>query len=221
MVTWLNGMNHLEQEFNSYFGRINLHLDLDISKGIKYLLVGYFFIPSILWQISFHAALLPNITFSPSLCVLGNAWFFTYMYILDCEPLLEDVKVFAMLQCLRKIYKRFRQAIGQDLLVRNGRMTAKNVAFWLKYATELRRQMEQTGEYLKTRIMLSATEAILGSSVGVYLVLRFSQSDTLEQSLGFVLLYVFYCIQCVVRLYVTALLAEGIYREVGLPSICT
>ena len=137
------------------------------------------------------------------------------MFILDGEPLLEDVKAFSMLQCLRKIYKRFRQAIDQDVVVRNGGITEKNVAFWLKYAKELRRQAEQTGEYLKTHIMLSATEAILASSVGIYLVLRFSQSDTLEQSLGFVFLYIFYCTQCVVRLYVKALLAESIYCEVS------
>ena len=28
------------------------------------------------------------------------------MYILDCQPLLEDVKAIAMLQSLRKFYKR-------------------------------------------------------------------------------------------------------------------
>ena len=100
------------------------------------------------------------------------------------------------------------------MVVRNGGITDKNVAFWLKYSTKLRRQTEQTGEYLKTQTMLSATEAILGSSVGIYLIIRFSQGEALELSLAFVLMYVFYCVQCVVRMYVKALLAEGIYSEV-------
>ena len=219
LVTWLSGLTHLEGEFNSYFGRIKVHLAVNISRGIQGLLVGYFFIPSVLWLVSLYLSFLPKVSFSTSLQVLGNAWFFTYMYVQFCEPFLEDVKVFAMLHCLRLAYKRFREAMGQDLVVRNGGITGNNVAFWLKYATALRRQVDQTGEYLKTHILLSATETITGTSVGIYLILRFSQSEQLEQSLSFILIYVFYCGHHIFRLYVKALLAEGIYSEVSLPFL--
>ena len=190
-----------------------------ISTSLNHLLVGYFFIPCILWLVSLHIAFLPKLSFSASLHLLGNAWFLTYMYVLFCEPLLEDVKVFLMLHCLRKMYKRFREAIGRDLFVRNGAITGKNVQFWFKYVTRLRRQVEQTGDYLKTHILLSATGTISGTSVGIYLVLRFSQSEQFEQSLSFILIYVFYLVHHILRLYAKALLVEWIYSEVN-STVC-
>ena len=75
--------------------------------------------------------------------------------------------------------------------------------------------MEETGEYLKTPTMLSVTETISGTSVGVYLIIRFSQGEGLEESLSFVIIFIFYCFHCIFGLYVKALLAEGISNEVA------
>ena len=56
LETWLNKMTALEREFNAHFHRIHIHLAVDISKDIKRLLVGYFFVPTMLWLVSMYAA---------------------------------------------------------------------------------------------------------------------------------------------------------------------
>ena len=124
--------------------------------------------------------------------------------------------MFLMLCSLEKTYKRFREAVGQDVQIHDGRVAGENIQFWLSYATRLRRQIEETGEHLKSQIMLSVAETISGMSVGIYLVLRFSQTAELTENLVFTIGYAMYSLDCALRLYVKAYLAERINSEVNL-----
>ena len=127
---WLNGMTYLEREFILHFHRIQIHLAIDISTNIKRLLVFYFFVPTVLWLVSMYIAFASNIVYSPWLTTLGYSWFFTNMYVCFCEPLLEDVKIFVMLDGLGKLYNRFHQTVGKDVGIHNGAVGANNIHFW-------------------------------------------------------------------------------------------
>lgn len=215
LIAWLNELNILEGEFNANFGHIGEHLNADISKGRNFGLAGYFFVPSALWLTLQGLTVLQTISFKQGLWAFGCFWFFSCQYIILCQPLLEDVKIFLMLKSLTQVYKRFREAIHHELEIRSGGgITEKNVRFWIKYAMESRKQVERTGQHLKSQVLMSITETILGTSMGIYLTLRFSQAGTLEQNLGFTSTCLFYALLCAVRLYLKVFFAEKVYSEV-------
>ena len=215
-ISWLNRLGSLQQDFDAHFSHIKVNWAVDISKSRKFWLVGYFFIPSALWLAAQLFMLLPALTFNAELWALGYAWVFTGIFSMFGQMLLEDVKVFLMLQCLGKVYKGFREAIAQEVAIRHGGITAKNCEFWLEYRTKLRRLVEQTGENLKSQIMLSLTETLVATSVGLFLnlILRSSQPEVFHEGFGYAAIGVFYSLIHALRLYVKVFLAENIYNEV-------
>ena len=215
-VNWLSRLDSLEQELSAYCGHTNARSIVDVSRDRNLWLVRYFVTLTGIWMALQYGTQLAKVYFNPSLLALGHFWFFVCVYVTLCQPLLEDVKIFLMLKSLEKIYKCFREVImGEELAIRGRGITQINVQFWLKYTTKLRRQVEWTGECLKSQILLSLTESLVGTSVGFYLTLRFIRTGTLDDNFLFATTAFLYSIVCALRLYLKAFLAEKIYSEVN------